>query len=371
LKIFVAGTRGVPNIPGGVESHCQQLYPLIVKAGHDVKISRRKPYVKKLLTSWSGIQLIDNFAPRNKSLEAIVHTFIAIIEAKKWKADIIHIHAIGPAIMIPFARVLGLRVVFTNHGPDYDRDKWGDFAKFVLRIGEKLGGIFSHEVIVISGVIQKIIKKRCGRDSNLIYNGVQVLEKSTTCTYVESLGITANNYILAVARFVPEKGLHDLIEAFNQANLDCQLVIAGDSDHMDEYSSKLKAMAAHNSKIILTGYITGEELHEVYSYARLFALPSYHEGLPIALLEALSYAIIPLVSDIPANREVPIEEKYYFRCKDAGHLKEKLIELWQTDIQYGRPEKLINLVEERYNWQKISEQTISVYKKALGINIRY
>lgn len=370
MKIFVTGTRGIPNIPGGVESHCQQLYPLIVTQGHQVKLSRRKPYVISKLSSseineWEGIELIDNFSPKKKSIEAIVHTFIAILEAKKWGADIIHIHAIGPAIMVPFARLLGLKVVITNHGPDYERDKWGFLAKIILRLGEKLGGSFANEVIVISEVIRKIIKNRCHRGSHLIYNGVQIPEQSDKTSYIDSLSLVAGDYILAVARFVPEKGLHDLIKAYNQTGLTCKLVLAGDSDHEDAYSRNLKEIAAKNPNIVLTGYITGDDLHQIFSHAKLFVLPSYHEGLPIALLEALSYGLIPLVSDIPANLEVKINSDYYFQCKNIENLKEKLIQLWQSDYSDAERKKLIEWVAKKYNWQTIAEQTIEVYKAAI------
>ncbi len=174
MKIFVTGTRGIPDIPGGVEKHCEQLYPRIVAKGHEVLLARRPDYAKDTLTEWRGVKLVDCFAPKKKSLEAIVHTVGAIIQARKWGADVIHIHAIGPALVVPFARLLGMRVVFTNHGPDYDRQKWGGLAKFMLKLGEKLGGIFANEVVVISEVIREIIQKRCKRQSHLIYNGVEI-----------------------------------------------------------------------------------------------------------------------------------------------------------------------------------------------------
>lgn len=364
MKIFVTGTRGIPDIPGGVESHCQELYSIIAEQGYQVKLSRRKNYVNTAKKEWSGIQLVDHFAPKNKSIEAIVHTFIAILDAKKWGADIIHIHAIGPAIMVPFARLLGLKVVFTNHGPDYDRDKWGKLAKFVLRTGEKFGGIFAHEVIVISEVIRNIIYDRCKRESNLIYNGVQIPQKTTNATYIESLGLSTGNYIIAVARFVPEKGFHDLIEAYEQSGLTCKLVLVGDSDHEDNFSRNLKKMAAQNSNIILTGYITGDDLHQIFSHAKLFVLPSYHEGLPIALLEALSYGLCPLISDISANLEVGIDNKYYFKCKNVNNLSKRLVNLWHVEHTKETQKDLIDFVQGKYNWHDIAIKTIDVYKKA-------
>ena len=365
MKIFVTGTRGIPDIPGGVESHCQQLYPLIVGMNHEVMICRRNSYITEPLSEWSGIKLVDCFSPRKKSIEAIVHTFLAIIEAKKWGADIVHIHAVGPAILVPFARLLGMKVVMTNHGPDYDRQKWGKLARFILKLGEKLGGIYANEVIVISEVIRKIIKERCNRDSNLIYNGVIIPELNAKTGYITNQGLTAKNYILAVARFVPEKGLHDLINAFNQLDLDCHLVIAGDSDHKDKYSESLKELAAQNPKIMLTGYITGSKLDEIFTHAKLFVLPSYHEGLPIALLEALSYGLPSLVSDIPANKEVKLPEKNYFRCGDIADLAHQILESWNTPFTIEDMENTREFVRKKYNWETIACQTVMVYKKVM------
>ena len=137
MKIVVTGTRGIPGIQGGVETHCQELYPRIAAMGHDVTVIRRTPYVSDCNKEYSGVRLVDVYAPRKKSFEAIVHTFLAIIKARRMNADILHIHAIGPAIMVPFARMLGLKVVMTNHGPDYDRQKWGRMAKAILKTGER------------------------------------------------------------------------------------------------------------------------------------------------------------------------------------------------------------------------------------------
>jgi len=146
MKIFVTGTRGIPDIPGGVEKHCQELYPLIADQGHEVYVATRTPYVKQKQGQWKNIHLCHIYAPRTKSTEAIVHTFLAVIKAWQIKADIVHIHAVGPGLMVPFAKLLGLKVVVTNHGPDYDRQKWGQAARMMLRIGEYLGAGFADGV---------------------------------------------------------------------------------------------------------------------------------------------------------------------------------------------------------------------------------
>ena len=367
MKVFVTGTRGIPDIPGGVEKHCQELFPLIAARGHDVLLCTRNSYVTQKMDEWRGVKLIGCYAPRIKSLEAIVHTFISLLKARWYCPDVVHIHAVGPSLLTPLARLMGFRVVVTNHGPDYDRQKWGKMAKFMLRLGEKMGGLFANEVIVISSVIGYIVRERCHRDreSNLIYNGVTLPEKSKQSDFLAQIGVQPGNYVLAVARFVPEKGLHNLIEAFRGLEGDCRLVIAGDADHETEYSRTLRGMAAEDDRIILTGYITGKPLNQVYSHASLFVLPSYHEGLPIALLEALSYGLPVLVSDIPANKEVALPAERYFRCGDIHDLKEKMKIQLEKDLTETERQEIRKQIEEKYNWDRIAAQTIEVYRKLI------
>lgn len=366
MKIFVTGTRGIPGIPGGVETHCENLYPLIAQQGNQVFLATRSAYIENSLQEWKGIRLVRCFSPRLKSIEAIVHTFLALLMARRLHPDVVHIHAVGPALLVPFARLLGLKVVFTNHGPDYDRQKWGKAARFMLRLGEKLGGTFANEVIVISTVIQDIISKRCNRPSHVIYNGVTLPDTNKNTDYIEGLGVEPKKYVLAVARFVPEKGLTDLIEAFNGLKTDHQLVLAGDADHETDYSRKVKQLAQSNDRIVLTGYITGEKLKQVFSNAGLFVLPSYHEGLPIALLEALSYGLSVLVSDIPANCEVELTEKRFFQCGNIPDMQGKMKALLQKPITETEQQQNYALLSRKYDWNHIADQTIAVYSKVVN-----
>jgi len=352
----------VPDIPGGVETHCQNLYPHIVAAGHEVHISRRTPYVTDKLKSWQGIHLHDIYTPKSKALEAITHTFLSVLKARQLNADVVHIHAVGPALLVPFARLLGLKVVFTNHGPDYDRQKWGRLSKAVLMLGEYLGGKFSNTNIVISEVIRQIVKKRCGRDSVIIYNGVKVNEPSVSDDYLKAIGVRKKAYILAVARFVPEKGLHDLVAAYAKTDKPFDLVIAGDADHEDEYSCSLKLLAKENG-VKLTGYIGGDELHQVFSHAALFVLPSYHEGLPIALLEALGYGLNVLVSDIPANLEVKLDKKHFFECGNVDALCESMNLLLAQGVDADYRNEVAEMLDTLYNWEKIARQTVLEHEK--------
>jgi len=364
MKIVVLGTRGIPNIQGGVETHCQELYPRLADLGCDVTILTRKPYIQSDDLEYKSVKLKHLFAPKSKSLEAIVHTFLGVIHAYFLKPDILHIHAIGPSIMVPFAKLLGLRVVVTNHGPDYDRQKWGRIAKFMLRLGEKLGTKSADKVIAISNTIKNILETKYNRnDCIIIPNGVNIPNMASDSSYIESLGLQKKKYIVGVGRFVPEKGFHDLIKAYIKLdNKEYKLVLVGDADHETNYSRNLKKLAKSN-EVTLTGFIQGEELNEIFSYARLFVMPSYHEGLPIALLEAISYNLDVLVSDIPANREVDLEKRYYFKTGDINMLTHQL----RTRLENNNYKcDFKEIIQKKYNWQMIALQVLDAYKISIN-----
>ena len=355
MKVVVTGTRGIPNVMGGVETHCEELFPRLAALGADITVVRRSNYVSDGLSEWNGVKLVDIPSPKKKAFEAIVHTFRAINYAARKHADIVHINAIGPAILTPYAKIRGLKVVFTHHGPDYDREKWGRLAKAMLRLGERMGVKYADDVIVISDVIRNIVKDKYGRTKrvHLIYNGVPDPDICDYPEYFDDLGIEPGRYILGMCRFVPEKRLHDLVEACKGLQ-GYKLVLAGDTDFEDDYSRKLKA-GARESGAVLTGFIRGRKLHSLLSHAACYVLPSSHEGLPIALLEAMSYSCKVLVSDIPANLEIGLVAGNYFHCGDVADLREKLnaLLLSTDEVKYDMT---------KYDWDCIARQVFDVYE---------
>jgi len=360
MRIIVLGTRGIPNIQGGVETHCEELYPRLVKLDNKVSLIRRTCYVPEedKLTEYKGVELINLFTVRRITTETLLHTFLGVLWARLKGTDILHIHAIGPAIFIPFARLLGLKVVFTHHGPDYNRAKWGPVAKSVLRIGEKWGSKCANEIIVISEVIKKYLEDKYNRlDTNLIYNGVTPPLFAAKTDYIKSLGLKPRRYVFTLGRFVEEKGFDFLIKAFNELKQsEFRLVIAGDADHEIPYTKHLKKMARLNN-VVMPGFVKGEELQQLFTHARLFVLPSFHEGLPISLLEAMSYRLPVLVSDIPANKQVPLPENTFFITGDGDSLKGNLNRILQQEYAP------VDYDMTPYDWDKIALQTEEVYKK--------
>lgn len=371
MKIVVTGTRGIPNVMGGVETHCEELFPRLARSGFDVTVIRRKSYVKDGLTEWNGVSLVDIEAPKSKAFEAVVHTFRAVNRAKRLGADIVHIHAIGPALLAPYAKMLGMKVVFTHHGPDYDREKWGMVAKTILKLGERFGCMFADDVIVISDVIRNLVKRKYGRTGrvHLIYNGVPQPEACEEPAYFNEFGIEKGKYILGMCRFVPEKNLHHLVKAYAKVKNErlkqkrpvdeIKLVLAGDTDFEDSYSRRLKELA-HDNGVVLTGFIKGRKLHALLANCRCYCLPSSHEGLPIALLEAMSYGVKVIVSDIPANIEVGLDKEDYFHVGDIDALAGKLKAVIEQPLEH------MNYDMRKYDWEKIADQVAEIYTKNLS-----
>ncbi|HAS6161117.1 TPA: glycosyltransferase [Vibrio vulnificus] len=364
LKITVLGTRGIPNVLGGVETHCQHLYPQVVEqSDSQVCVLARSPYVDYRHSQYQGVETKSVWAPKKKSLEAVIHSTLAALSTWLDRSQVVHVHAIGPGLVVPLLRLLGKKVVFTHHGPDYDRQKWGGFAKKILMLGEKLAVRWSNEVIVISDVINDLIQQKYHRyDAHLIYNGVEAsgqLDEQQVQDVMTKHGLLVKEYFVAVGRFVEEKGFHDLIDAYAQSGSTLPLVLVGDTDHETKYSAELKEKARNTPNVYMTGFLNGDELKAVFSQARAFVMPSYHEGLPIALLEAMSYSLPAIVSDIPANAEVALPEENYFPVGDVVALSKKLKQAEQAEtVDYHD-------YLAKYDWHKIADQTIAVYQKAL------
>lgn len=380
MRVVALGTRGFPNVQGGVEKHCENLYPWLIEKGCEVTVFTRAPYVDASLREYKGVRLIPLACPRNKFLEAFVHTLAGVFAAKRLNPDILHIHAVGPSLFVPLARLLGLKTVMTNHGPDYLRKKWNKFARMILQAGEYAGSRWADAVICISETIAENIRKKYKRDVTVVPNGVVIPEArggvsaaaggrdGGSLDILGKYGLEKGQYILAVGRFVPEKGFDDLIAAYEQARAAgfsprVKLVIAGAADHEDSYSRSLREKAGGNKDIVLTGFITGRLLEELYSGAGLFVLPSSYEGLPIALLEAVSYGLSCIASDIPANREAGLSTDRYFNPRDSKGLALKIRDFMERGcLSAEEKQRQLRIISERYDWGKIADKTLGVYE---------
>ena len=369
MKVMMLGLRGFPNVQGGIERHAECLCPLLVRLGCELEVIVRSSYqATETSNTWLGVHFRRLWAPKAKGLEAVIHTALGVLYAGFVnRPDLLHIHAVGPALMTPLARLLGLRLVVTHHGPDYDRQKWGCGARTLLRLGERCGMRWANARIVISGLIRDLVHTKYGRASVLIPNGVQLPEVPRTTKSLDQFALKVGKYVLLVGRLVPEKRHLDLIEAFREAALpDWRLVLVGASDHPDAYAREVLAAAANASEVVCTGFQTGLALQELYANAGMFVLPSSHEGLPIAMLEALSYGLPVLASDIPANVEVGLPSEHYFPLGDVSALTAQLRDFASKPLLDEDREARRVWVMDRYDWHDIAKQTLDVYRDVVA-----
>ncbi len=364
MTIMILGLRGIPAVEGGIERHVESLGPMLAEAGWDVEVVSRKRYRGKTRDGdWRGVRRTWIWSPKHSALETIVHTFLGVVRAIGLRPHVLHLHGIGPALLTPLARLFGLNVIVTHHGFDYDREKWGAVPRFMLKLGERAGVRFSNHMIVVSKVIQKSVQERFGVRTSVVPNGVVLPPLSGTAASLCGFGLTPRRYILQVSRFVPEKRQLDLLHAFTAAQLEgCKLVLVGRSGGRDRYSVQVRQLAAANPMVVLTGFQTGVHLDELYANAAGFVLPSSHEGLPIALLEALSYGLPTLASDIPANLEVAAPEARHFPVGDVPKLTQALSELYLHSWTREAADQQRAWVAEHYDWRRITNQTVNVYR---------
>ncbi len=367
MTIVILGARGFPNVQCGVERYCENLSARLVKLGCRVIVLTRAPYVDRNIREFAGVKLVALPALKTTGLEAFFHTFIGVFVALRYRPDILHIQAIGPAIFTPLAKLLGMKVVITTQGSNYEHAKWGKFAKMVLRAGEYLGMKFADEVICVTKYIADEMEKKYGRKCRVIPNGVPVREASVSREALKRYSLERGRYILTVGRFVPEKCFPDLIDAFQKSGLkDRKLVIVGGADYRCKYSDDLIKKAEAADGVVLTGLLSGEPLYELYSHAGLFVLPSYYEGLPMVLLEAMSFGLLCLASDIPANRSVSLPDDNYFPARDIERLCAKLKEFIDRRLSAEERSRQIAKMREKYDWRTIAKETVEVYKKVSG-----
>lgn len=370
IKIAMIGHKRIPSREGGVEVVVEELSTRLEQQGYIVEAYNRsgyhvsgKDFGGNRKKYYKGIRIIIIPTFKNGKLNAIVYSVLATFRALFGGYDAIHYHAEGPCSTLFIPKLFGIRVVATIHGLDWQRAKWGNFASRVLKFGEKMAAKYADEVIVLSKNVQQYFLDTYGRQTHYIPNGITKPEIRDIKEIHEKYGLQKDGYLLFLARLVPEKGLHYLIEAYRKTDTDKKLVIAGGSSHSFEYMKKIQEMAAQDERIIMTNFVQGRVLEELYSNAYLFILPSDVEGMALSLLEAMSYGNCCLVSDIQENLEVVQDKAVSFRKGDVDDLREKL-----TYLLY-HPERVKEYKEEsadyicgKYNWDDVVNQTKVLYE---------
>lgn len=364
MKIAMIGQKGIPSRAGGVEIHVEELAAGLVKAGVQVDVYCRKYYCKNRVKEHRGIRLYYIPTINTKHLDAIIYTFLATMIALGRGYDVFHYHACGPSSLCWIPKLFGKKVVCTTHGLDWKRAKWGAIAQDYIKFGEKVIARHADEVVVLNEPMKDYFQETYGRKTNIIPNGVEEPVLLEAELIKEKWGLEKENYILFLGRLVPEKGIHYLIEAYQQSGTDKKLVIAGGSSHSDDYVERLAAMSIDNDNIIMTGFVSGRLLEELYSNAFLYVLPSDVEGLPISLLEAMSYKRSCLVSDIKENVTTGGNTIFTFHQGNVKDLTKqlKLIDNLEPEMVRVKGREAGEYVLDTYRWEVIVDKTLNVYQ---------
>ncbi|MEW6019093.1 MAG: glycosyltransferase family 4 protein [Pseudomonadota bacterium] len=368
MRIAVLGTKGIPARFGGIERHCDELYPRLAARGHDVTVFVR-PWFTERRGDYRGVRLKPAPTVNAKGLDAFIHTAAGSVMALASDYDIVHYHGIGPSLFTFMPKLRRSHPVATVHALDWQRAKWGRGARAVLKAGERAAARFPDRTIVVSRELQAYFRERYGREAVYIPNGVALTEPPASSKLIEDLGIEPGRYILFLGRLVPEKGCHDLIEAYRRSGIEMPLVIAGGSSHSDDYVESLKRQAAGAGRVIFTGNVEGELLRELSGHAALFVLPSMLEGLPIAVLEMLALGVPVLASDIGPSREALQDGRFgeMYRAGDIAGLERALD--WSLGHRDELKERALEgrkHVRSENDWDRIAEKTEAVYKEVLN-----
>lgn len=365
------GQKRVPSREGGVEIVVGEISARLVSLGHKVTCYNRsgrhvsgREFQKEQPGEYKGVRIKKVFTVDKKGLAAVSSSVFASIKSAFGRYDVVHIHAEGPAFMCWLPKLFGKKVVVTVHGLDHQRAKWGRFAGKYIMAGEKNAVRFADDIIVLSEGVKKYFKDKYNRDTIFIPNGVNRPEYYPAEIIKDKYDLEKDSYILFLGRLVPEKGLRYLIEAFKNVKTDKKLVIAGGSSDTSDFESEIRQLAAEDERILFTGFVEGQILAELYSNAYVYTLPSDLEGMPLSLLEAMSYSNCCLVSDIGECADVVGDNAVLFKKSDTEDLREKLRTLCENkELVKKYKSEAAGYIFDKYNWDKVTAETLKVYKQ--------
>ena len=371
LNIAMLGHKRIPSREGGVEIVVEELSTRMASLGHHVTCYNRgghhvsgKQFDDRNLNTYRGVRLKTVLTIDKRGLAAMTASASAAFRAAFGKYDVVHFHAEGPCAMLWLPKLFGKRCVATIHGLDHQRAKWGKLASAYIMLGEKCAAKYADEIIVLSEGVQNYFMKNYGRRTRFIPNGVNRPQLRSADWIRKKFSLEKDDYILFLGRLVPEKGLRYLLEAFKQVKTDKKLVIAGGSSDTEGFVNELKEIGKDDPRIIFTGFVQGQMLDELYSNAYIYTLPSDLEGMPLSLLEAMSYGNCCLVSDIAECADVVEDKAVVFRKGSTADLKEKL--QWLCDdvsrVKHYK-EQAADFICSKYDWDKVVDMTLRLYRK--------
>jgi glycosyltransferase involved in cell wall biosynthesis/peptidoglycan/xylan/chitin deacetylase (PgdA/CDA1 family) len=363
LRIAFIGGRGIGSAYSGIERYYEELGARLAARGHRM-IAYCRPHFAPPADLYRGIVVRRIPTLRSKHLETFVHTVLSTLDVCFRRVDLVQFHALGSSPFAWVPRLFGKRTVASVRGLDWQRAKWGRVARAYLRFCESTSVHGPNATVVVSQTLQRHFESRFGRRVRYIPNGV-VRTTPVPADGIRRFGLAGGDYFLYAGRLSPEKGLHVMIEAHRPIDT-IRLVLAGGSSYSEDYMAQLRAQG--DGRVVFTGFLTGTLLEELYSNALAFVLPSAMEGLSVALLEAMSYGLPVIASDIPENRElVDACGGYLFRLDDVGDLRRVMQEVAAAP---ERARAVGSAARERvrahFDWDRIAAETEVFYREVMA-----
>ncbi len=369
MKIAMIGQKGIPATFGGVETCVERLSSALLARGHKVIAYCRRNYTPPdTPASYRGIDLRILSSIPTKHLDALSHTAFSLLDLLGSDVDIIHLHSVGPAVLTPLARLIGMPTVVTIHAADWLRAKWSAPAHFCLRRALDVAVRSANVLTTVSLSMVNFIADTYGVHAVYIPNGI-ALQKAAPLGLSDRFGISAQRFILFAGRLVPEKDVHVLIQAFQNliakpAFADTHLLLAGDSGFSDSYVRRLHRLAGPAAHFL--GVVDHASLASLYSQAAVTVLPSRLEGMPLVLLEAASHACPVIAADITANRHTLGNFAYYFQHSSVQALQQALAQLLSNPQPAAQLAQAARLhVTRLFSWDRIAQRMEDAYLCAL------
>ncbi len=374
MNIAMLGHKAIPSTRGGIETVLTNLCPLLVQRGAAVTCYNRSAdqvapeFLPEIQNKrFRGVRLKKARTLPMRGVSAMLASFTAAIACAFSRYDVVHFHAEGPCAAMFLPKLFGKKCVATVHGLDWQREKWGHgLGSKYIHFGEKMLARHADAVIVLSESAREYFAQTYQRETVVIPNGIARPTRLEANLIQKRFGLSRESYLCLASRLTEEKGVHYLIDAFRRIDTEKKLVICGDSSDTDAYVAQLREMAQDDSRILFTGFLSGDVLAEIYSNAYLVCLPSNIEGMSLSLLEALAYGNAVVCSDIPENTSVCGEYALTFRKGDADDLRDKLEYLLQhEDIKNAYQSRAADYICGRFSWESTADATLALYQTLL------
>lgn len=355
--IMIIGARGIPDVQGGAEKNAEKTFPILVERGYTVEFVGIKANIRQ--SSFKGIALKGLPTFQVMKSDKVVYNFLALLYAAVKRPRLVHLQALNSGMFLFLYKLLGLRVVLRYGSSDTELKKWSPVQRLLVRVCEFQLRYANHVIAVSEKFKTDLLNNQGLRRVDVIPNGIDPVESMPAKgEFWDGLNIEKGKFVLSVGRLTVQKDFETLIEAIRLLeDKTVKLVIAGGPAELG-YSDKLLAMA--DDRIKFTGFIDRELLGILYANCGAYAHCSRHEGLSNAVLEAISYQCALVVSDIPANTEMPLQPNSYFPVGDASTLQDKL------KLALAKPDDYMADSGNFCDWPTVADRTEAVYETIIG-----